>query len=96
MIVSLQIQIRLLCWDKEKKTMKRLWARMGMSVDVTDEEHAELVELLKEGKEDEAREIIVDMFLCNGYINGDSYMPGNWCDAGQDNPNENVFDLIGG
>ena len=76
--------------------MKRLWARIGMSVDVTDDEYDEIKNLMEDGFEYEAKEMVSELFRIRGYCNGDSYMPGNYCDAAQDNPNENEFDLIGG
>lgn len=76
--------------------MKRLWARIGMSVDITDDEYYVVKTLLDAGLDKEARSILLDLFLDRGYFNGDSYMPGNYCDIAQDNPNENEFDLIGG
>lgn len=76
--------------------MKKLWARIGMSVDITDEEYEVIKTLMDGGIEEEARKILFQLFVDRGYINGDSYMPGNYCDMGTDNPNENEFDLIGG
>ena len=76
--------------------MKRLWARIGMSVDVTDEEYDVIKTLMDSGLEDGAKTILAAMFHSRGYFDGDSYMPGNYCDMATDNPNENEFDLIGG
>ena len=73
--------------------MKKLWARIGMSVNITDEEHATIKTLLSEGKEEEARVILARLFINKGYYNGDSYMPGNYIGGCEDNPNEDVFDL---
>lgn len=74
--------------------MKKLWARIGMSVDITDDEYYVIKTLLDGGLEDEVREILLNLFKNKGYFNGDSYMPGNWCDAAKDNPNENEFILM--
>ena len=73
--------------------MKRLWARIGMSVDVTDDEYYVIKTLMDGGLEDEVRKILMPLFLNRGYFDGDSYMPGNYCDIGTDNPNEDEFDL---
>jgi hypothetical protein len=73
--------------------MKRLWARIGMNVDVTDEEYDVIKILLDGGLEDEARKILWELFKTRAYMNGDSYMPGNHCDAAVDNPNEDEFIL---
>lgn len=73
--------------------MKRLWARIGMSVDITDEEYAEIKALLNENKRQEVNKILSQMFLNRAYRNGESYMPGNYCGACDDNPNECDFEL---
>jgi hypothetical protein len=73
--------------------MKRLWARIGMSVDVTDEEYTKIKTMMEDGRLSEAREILVDMFLNRAYLIGDSYMPCGY-DCGCDNPNEYDFDLM--
>ena len=76
--------------------MKRLWARIGMSVDVTDEEYDVIKTLMDGGLKDEVKEILSKLFRDRGYLDGDSYMPANYCDMATDNPNEDEFDLIGG
>lgn len=73
--------------------MKTLWARVGMSIDITDAEHEKLIQLINNGDDDMARAIISKLFLNQGRINGDSYMPGNYCNGCEDNPNKDEFDL---
>lgn len=74
--------------------MKTLWARVGMSAVIADDEYAEIVKLLDDGNEVEARRMLVQIFMNRGYIEGDSYMPGNDCCGCGDNPNEREFNLI--
>ena len=74
--------------------MKALWARVGMSANITDEEHMAIVKLLDDGKEDEARGMLCQIFMNRGYLYGDSYMPGNYCSGCEDNPNDEEFDLM--
>ena len=69
--------------------MKKLWARIGTTVEITDEEHEKLKVLFQEN-EDEARKVLTQLFVKRGYLNGDSYMP----DGCADNPNEDEFDLL--
>ena len=76
--------------------MKRLWARIGMSVEITDEEYDAIKTWMDAGLEDKTREILSGLFRNRGYFDGNSYMPGNYCDMATDNPNEDEFDLIGG
>ena len=73
--------------------MKTLWARIGMSVSVTDEEYDKMQELIAED-EDEASEMISKIFLERGVIYGDSYMPGNDCAGCKDNPNNDELTLM--
>ena len=73
--------------------MKRLWARIGMSVDISDEEYAKIKVLLQEDEE-KTRAILTQLFTNKGYLNGDSYMPGNYICGCEDNPNEDEFDLL--
>ena len=72
--------------------MKRLWARIGVAVDVTDEEYVKIKTLLQENEE-EAIELLKQLFTNNGYLNGDSYMPGNYIGGCEDNPNDEEFTL---
>ena len=74
--------------------MKTLWARIGMSVRITDEEEEQVKTLLNNDKKVEAREMLLDLFLSRGYIDGDSYLPSNHNDGCNDNPNEDDIDLM--
>ena len=74
--------------------MKTLWARVGMSANITDDEHMAIVKLLDDGKEDEARGMLCQIFMNRGYLDGDSYMPSNYCSGCEDNPNDYEFNLM--
>ena len=74
--------------------MKTLWARVGMSVDITEEEHTQIKQLIECGRDDEAGKILTELFVNRGYFSGDSYMPGNYCNCCEDNPNAYEFDLL--
>lgn len=66
--------------------MKKLWARVGMGFEVSDEDYV----LIKEAIENEdPNKVSKILFNCNHCVEGDSYLPSD-CD---DNPNENDFDF---
>ena len=74
--------------------MRTLWARVGMSAAITEEEYAEIAKLLNEGNEAEAKGMLRQIFMNRGYLDGDSYMPGYDCLGCRDNPNEYELDLM--
>lgn len=65
---------------------RRLWARIGMSLEVTEEEYEEICALLKDNPE-KAAHWLYEKFASMGSFDGDSYLP---IDA-DDNPNTEVF-----
>ncbi len=75
---------------------KTIWARVGMSATISDEEYEELRVLCNgtEEQQEEARLKLSGIFLQKGFWDGESYMPGNNSCAGEDNPNNDEFDLI--
>lgn len=66
--------------------MKKLWARVGMGFEVSDEDYILIKEAIENGDGDKVNQIL---FNSNHYIDGGSYLPSD-CD---DNPNENDFDF---
>lgn len=61
---------------------KKLWARIGMSCEVSDTEYEELKTLMKE-KPGDAATMLYKLFSQKGEHNGDNYLVAD-CD---DNPN---------
>lgn len=58
--------------------MKKIWARIGMSVDVSDELYEKLQRLDASSNEkdwDEGTDICADLFTQQGYMDGNCYMP---------------------
>lgn len=68
---------------------KKLWARIGMICEVTDEEYEELKDLMKKAPGDAAT-MLDELFRKRGEEDGDSYLVAD-C---EDNPNiYDVFDF---
>lgn len=61
---------------------KKLWARIGMSCEVSDTEYEKLKTLMKE-KPGDAASMLYELFIEKGERDGDSYLVAD-CD---DNPN---------
>lgn len=58
--------------------MKRIWARVGMSLDISDEEYEELKKLRDENGDLTILECDSDLnlrFLERGYADGETYIP---------------------
>lgn len=68
--------------------MKRLWARIGMSIPCTDEEYEEL-KLLMETDTDKAQDLLWKMVYKTSYYDGESYLPPD----ADDNPNHVDFEF---
>ena len=68
--------------------MKRLWARIGMSIPCTDEEYEEL-KLLMETDVDKAQDLLWKMVYKTSYYDGESYLPPD----ADDNPNHEDFEF---
>lgn len=67
--------------------MKKVWARIGMSVEVTDEEYKEIKKNF--GCEDELSDEVVAMFISRGKPDGDSYIPDSfWWDEEDEEEDE--------
>ena len=67
--------------------MKKITARITMSVDVTDEEYKEILNEIKDDDGDDFNldyNDLLNLFKDSGYIDedyGDSYIPGPWIEA---------------
>ena len=68
--------------------MKKLWARIGMSCEVTDKEHEKLATLMNENPLEAAHQLH-ELFMARGSFDGNDYLPSD-CD---DNPNVDDFDF---
>lgn len=68
--------------------MKNLWARIGFTVQVTDEEHKKIKDMMLHNP-DEAQNYLNALFKEKGQKDGDSYLPGGI----DDNPNSQDFEL---
>lgn len=67
---------------------KRLWARIGFSLEVSAEEYEEIKFQMKNNPS-EAEGLLYNLFKKRGEMDGNSYLPAD-CD---DNPNETDFDF---
>ena len=67
---------------------KRLWARIGFSLDVTIEEYEEIKSQMKNNPS-KAETLLYNLFKERGKMDGNSYLPAD-CD---DNPNEDDFEF---
>lgn len=67
---------------------KKLWARIGFSLEVSVEEYEEL-KIKMETNPSEAESLLYNLFKERGEMNGNSYLPAD-CD---DNPNEDDFEF---
>lgn len=52
-----------------------LWGRIGMTVRLSEDEHESIVNLLKEGRSEEASAMVFTLFKIRGIFDGDSYVP---------------------
>ena len=56
--------------------MKKIWARIGISLDISDDEWKELLERSSDGKDEiTLTEEEANRFVKNGKVDGDSYIP---------------------
>lgn len=67
-------------------TKRRLWARIGMSLEVTEDEYQEICTLIKNTPEKAAR-WLYEKFASIGSFDGNSYLPKDV----DDNPNTEDF-----
>lgn len=68
--------------------MKRLWARIGTTIQCSDEEYEKLKELM-ETDEDKAQSFLWDLYNKHHELDGESYLPADT----DDNPNEDDFEF---
>lgn len=85
--------------------MKTIFARIGMEIELNDEEYDNLCELMRKEhrgdmshkEKNELRGYIVNLFNERGYPNGDNYIPNGGilqCDCESNNiPNCNGYDF---
>lgn len=66
--------------------MKKLWARVGMTFEVSDEDYKLIVIAIKN---EDRKKVSKILFNSNHCAEGDSYLPGD-C---EDNPNEEEFEF---
>ena len=67
---------------------KRLWARISVVCEVTDEEYEQL-EYMMEVESNDAATMLNKLFRERGKEDGDNYLVGNY----EDNPNYDDFDF---
>ena len=66
--------------------MKKIWARIGMSFEVSDNDYEELKIAMANNDETVVNNLL---FNSNHYVEGNSYLPAD-CD---DNPNDDDFEF---
>ena len=72
--------------------MAKLWARAGISFEISDDKLAEVKRLLQSGLVHEAQEIVSDAMLGTYEFDGENYIPDNdACVAGVDELREFEF-----
>lgn len=72
--------------DAETTGVKRVWARIGTTFELTGKEYEELAQAIRQGNGVRASEIL---YASHHYPDGNSYLPAD-CD---DNPNEDDFEF---
>lgn len=76
--------------------MKKIWARIGMTAEVSDEEY-EIITKLTNSKLDnefaEGQHLISKLFRERGHMDGNSYLPDSSCCESNPNAWEFEFDV---
>lgn len=77
-----------------KENTKTLWARVGVSITVSDSEYNSLINAVEAGEVSRA-DAIVEKWLSNGDVklSGETYFPDKESQSGYDNPSAEIVDL---